>query len=290
MIPILFAGNEKVFDGMVISSLSIVKHHHGALQVYLFTMDLTDVSPDYRPINEAQRQYLEEIYRNVNPQSRVLLVDVGNFYRKTLLNAKNQDNLYTPYSFLRLFADRVDFLPQKIIYLDTDTVLCGDISQLYGVDLGDAEFAAARDHYGRIFLGVNYLNSGVLLLNLPKIRETGLFQRALKKCAEKKIFLPDQTTINRLAVKKKILPRRFNEQHQCKKDTLIRHFSMTIRWFPKFRTQNVKPWQVENVHNILKIHQFDDILNDYLRRKPKFPMNKEGESLNELHHSRFLFR
>lgn len=271
MIPILFAGNEKVFDGMVISSLSIVKHHRGILHIYLFTMDLTDISPDYRPINEEQRQYLEEIYRGVNSESRVYLVDVGEFYRATLLGAKNQDNLYTPYSFLRLFADRVAFLPPKIIYLDTDIVLCGDISQLYNVDLGDAEFAAVRDFYGRIFLGINYLNSGVLLLNLHKIRMTGLFQRAIKQCSEKKIFLPDQTTINRLAQQKKILPRRFNEQHRCKKDTVIRHFSMTIRWFPKFRTQNIKPWQVEQVHNILKIHRFDDILNDYLSRKPQFP-------------------
>ena len=277
MIPILFAGNEKVFDGMVIASLSIVKHHRGVLQIYLFTMDLTDVAPDYRPISEGQRQYLEKIYHDVNPESRVLLVDVGTYYRETLLNAKNQDNLYTPYSFLRLFADRVDCLPEKIIYLDTDTMLCGDISELYEIELKDAEFAAVRDHYGRIFLGINYLNSGVLLLNLPKIRETGLFRRALKKCAEKKIFLPDQTTINRLALRKKILSRRFNEQHKCKKDTLVRHFSMTIRWFPKFRTQNIKPWHVENVHRVLKIHQFDDILNDYLRRKPNFPTQKEGE-------------
>ncbi len=271
MIPILFAGNEAVFDGMVISSLSIVKHHRGILRVYLFTMDLTDVSPDYRPINEAQRQYLEDVYRSVNSESRVFLVDVGDYYRETLLNAKNQDNLYTPYSFLRLFADRVTFLPEKIIYLDTDTVLCGDISLLYDVEINDAEFAAVRDYYGRIFLGINYLNSGVLLLNLHKIRQTGLFQRAIRRCAEKKIFLPDQTTINRLAVKKKILPRRFNEQHKCRKNTLIRHFSMTIRWFPKFHTQNIKPWHVDKVHTCLKIHRFDDILNDYLTRKPQFP-------------------
>ena len=262
---------------MVIASLSIVKHHRGVLNIYLFTMDLTDVKPDYRPVTEAQRAYLEAIYRQVNARSTVTLVDVGEHYRKTLFHAENQDNLYTPYSFLRLFADRIPFLPDKVIYLDTDTMLCGDIAELYTQDMGDAEFAAVRDHYGRIFLGVNYLNSGVLLMNLPRIRETRLFERALEACAKKKIFLPDQTTINRLAKRKKILPCRFNEQHKLKKETLVCHFSMTIRWVPRFRTQNIKPWHVEKVHTVLNIHDFDDILNDYLKRKPTFPKTEKGD-------------
>ena len=129
-----------------------------------------------------------------------------------------------------------------------------------------SEFAAVRDRYGSVFLGINYLNSGVLLLNLPRIRKTGLFRRAIDKCAAKKIFLPDQTTINRMAKKKKILPRRFNEQKSIRRDTVVRHFSMTIRWLPIFRTQNIKPWQVELVHDILQVHDIDDILSDYLSR------------------------
>jgi len=270
-IPILYAGNAHVFDGMVISVLSVVKHHAGALEVYLFTMDLRDVDPSYQPISEAQRAYIEEILQARNAESHAHLVDVGDFYRETLLRAANQDNQYTPYSFLRLYADRVPSLPDKLIYLDTDTVLCNDIALLYQESLGDAEFAAVRDRYGSVFLGVNYLNSGVLLLNLPRIRETGLFRRAIDKCASKKIFLPDQTTINRMAKKKKILPRRFNEQKSIRRDTVVRHFSMTIRWLPVFRTQNIKPWQVELVHDVLKVHDLDDILSDYLSRNPHFP-------------------
>ncbi len=276
-IPILYAGNDRVFDGVMISLLSVIKHHRGVLDVYLFTMDLSDVCDDYRPIREEQRAYLEKMIRAVNPESRVTLLDVGKYYRETLLNAENQDNLYTPYSFLRLYADQIPSLPDKLIYLDTDTVLCGDIEELYREPLGGAEFAAVRDYYGRIFLGINYLNSGVLLLNLPRIRETKLFERAIKQCAEKKIFLPDQTTLNRFAVKKRILPRRFNEQHKVRKDTLIRHFSMTIRWFPRFRTQNIKPWQVDKVHDVLKIHNFDDILNDYLMRKNELSLSMKGD-------------
>lgn len=271
-IPILYAGNAKVFDGIVISLLSMRKHHAGALDVYLFTMDLRDVNPDFAPISEAQRLYLEDICREAQPESRVTLMDVGECYRDTLMNAPNQDNQYTPYTFLRLFADRFPKLPDKLIYLDTDTVLTGDIAKLYEQELGNAEFAGVRDRYGCHFFGINYLNAGVLLLNLPKIRETGLFRRALDACARKKIFLSDQTALNRCAKQKKLLPRRFNEQKELRNDTVIRHFSMTIRWLP-FRTQNVKPWQVDRVHEILHTTSFDDVLNDYLYRKPGFPAN-----------------
>lgn len=272
-IPILFAGNVKVFDGMVISLLSIVKHHAGALDIFLLTMDLRDIDPAFAPITESQRAYLQDICRGKNPESTVTLLDAGGLYRETLLNSPNEQNRYTPYTLLRLFADRIPELPEKLIYLDTDTVANGDIAQLYEQDLAGAECAGVRDRYGCHFFGINYINAGVLLLDLAKIRETGLFRKALDACARKKIFLSDQTVINRYAKKKKILPRRFNEQKDLHPDTVVRHFSMTIIWLPKFRTQNIKPWQVDDVHNVLHTTAFDDILSDYLTRKPEFPAN-----------------
>lgn len=274
-IPILFAGNVKVFDGMVISSLSTVRYCKEPIEVYLLTMDLTDRSPAFAPITEEQRAYLEQIYTDVNPESSVTLLDAGDFYRSTLLDAPNADTSYTPYCFLRLYADRFPQLPDKLIYLDTDTVLCTDIAKLYREDVADYEFAGVRDRYGCHFFGINYVNSGVLLLNLKKIRESGLFRRALEACAAKKIFLPDQTALNRLVKKKRILPRRYNEQKKEREDTVVRHFSMTIVWLP-FRTRNIKPWQVDLVHDVLKTHRHDEILNDYLRRRAEFPKIKGG--------------
>ena len=274
-IPILFAGNVKVFDGMVISSLSTVRYCKEPIEVYLLTMDLTDRSPAFAPITEEQRAYLEQIYTDVNPESSVTLLDAGDFYRSTLLDAPNADTSYTPYCFLRLYADRFPQRPDKLIYLDTDTVLCTDIAKLYREDVADYEFAGVRDRYGCHFFGINYVNSGVLLLNLKKIRESGLFRRALEACAAKKIFLPDQTALNRLVKKKRILPRRYNEQKKEREDTVVRHFSMTIVWLP-FRTRNIKPWQVDLVHDVLKTHRHDEILNDYLRRRAEFPKIKGG--------------
>ncbi len=275
-IPILYAGNQNVFDGMVISLLSAVKHTASPLSVFLLTMDLRDQNSAFLPITEQQRAYLEELCQAVNAESRVRLCDVGALYRQTMLNSPNAQTGYTPYTFLRLFADRLPEIPDKVLYLDTDTVVCADLAELFCKELGKNELAAVRDRYGCHFFGINYINAGVLLLNMKQIRESGLFRRALELCARKKLFLPDQNALNRLVRGKMLLSRRFNEQKRERDDTVIRHFSMTIRWIP-FRTQNVKPWQVERVRTLLKTNAFDDLLDDYSARKQSFPkLEKEN--------------
>lgn len=274
-VPILYAGNRKIFCGVLLSVLSMLKYHKDPLTIYLFTMDLREVEERFAPFGEDQRAYLEGLCKKVNEKSSVHLVDAKAFYVETLLHAPNQDNQYTPYTFLRLFADRVEGMPEKLVYLDTDTMLCGDVEELYSIDLGDAEFAGVRDRYGCHFFGVNYINAGVLLLNLPRIKKTGVFRKALDACGKRKIFLSDQTTINRYCKKKKILPKRFNQQKEVERDTVIRHFSMTINWFPRFpkifTTQNVKPWQFDRVHEILNESRFDDIFALYERLTPEIP-------------------
>jgi len=278
-IPILYAGNRRVFDGMLISLLSVVKYCTEPLDVYLLTMDLSDRNPAFLPITEDQRAYLETLCRERNPKSSVTLLDAGGFYRKTMMDSPNAETGYTPYCFLRLYADRFFEIPDKAIYLDTDTVLCDDISKLYDIDIDGYELAGVRDRYGRWFFGFGYINSGVLLLNLAELRRTGAFHRVLDACARKKIFLPDQTAINRCVKRKKHLPRRFNEQKRAEDNTVIRHFSMSIIWFPRFRTQNIKPWQVEQIHDVLKDHRHDEILNEYLRRKAMLHATKRKELL-----------
>ena len=270
-IPILYAGNAKVFDGMVISLLSVVKTTEEPLDVWVLTMDLRDIDPAYAPVSEAQRAYLEEICRGANPESCVRLYDAERHYRETLLHAPNQNTQYTPYTFLRLYADRIPEIPDRVIYLDTDTVAMQSLRGLYEAPLDGAEFAGVRDYYGCRFFGVNYLNAGVLLLDLARVRETGLFQKCLDLCGRKKVFLPDQTALNRLAKKKKILPRRFNEQKKLQADTVIRHFSMTITHWVPLRTQNIKPWNAKQVREVLRMTEIDDVLDDYLSRKPNFP-------------------
>ena len=263
MINIMQAGNYKVFDGMVISAISITKHCSESITLYLLTMDLTSMKPEYKPVTNSDVEVLQKIYSEANKDSKVIKIDLTQMYLKEFENSPSNENFYTPYTFLRLFADQLDGLPDKIIYLDTDVVANGNIKNLFDIDISKYEIGAVLDYYGKVFLSPRYCNAGVLLLNMTMLRQTKMLNRAMHLCASKKLFLNDQTAIHKLTKKKLILPRKYNEQHKLRKDTVIRHFAMTIKFFPKFKKQNIKPWNVKGLHEILKCHEFDDVLEKW---------------------------
>lgn len=270
MISLLYAGNGAMFDGLLISLLSVSKHTTEALDVRVFTMDLSDLDSRYTPLTEKQRAFLEDMVRRKNSDSSVCLVDVGQLYRHNLLVSPNSATDYTPYCFIRLFADRISSMPEKILYLDADTIINSDIRPLFETDVEGCEYAAVLDHYGRFFMGYHYINSGVMLLNLKEIRKTGLFVRSVELCASKKLFLPDQTALHRLTRRKKLLPGKYNEQKKYDDpETVIQHFTKTIIWLPFFHTRTIKPWQTNEVSRVLT-KRYDRLLKEYLREKKKY--------------------
>lgn len=248
MIALLYCGNRAVFPGMLLSLLSVTEHCKAPLWVHILTMDLTDTDARFTPVTEKQAAFLETTLQRVNGESRVTLHDCGALYRETLADSPNAATGYTPYTLLRLLIDRLPALPERLLYLDTDTVALADITPLYTFDLAGREFAAARDFLGKFFIHPRYMNAGVMLFSLPALRESDLLTKARALCCRKKLPFPDQDVLNRLARRKRFLPRRFNEQFRERDDTVIRHFSKTIRLFPVFHTVNVKPWDIDGIH------------------------------------------
>ncbi|HML36377.1 MAG TPA: glycosyltransferase [Bacillota bacterium] len=267
---ILYCGNDKTEDGLLISILSLLKNAGEPLHIYLLTMSLGYGETVYFPISDTFAGYADRLVKQADPDNFVVLIDVtGQFYRE--LPVMNLGTRFTPYCMLRLFADEIPELPEKILYLDNDVVCRTSCGEFYRQDISAYEFAGVLDHYGRWFfrrhfLRFDYQNSGVLLMNLKKIRETGLLRRCRKLCTEKKMFMPDQSALNKLAVSKKTCPRRFNEQRKLHKDTVLQHFTTSFRFFPWLHAMKVKPWEIEKVHRLLKIHEYDELFDEYRRR------------------------
>ncbi len=272
MINLLFAGNNKVFDGVLTCLLSIIKRakNNEELNVYIFTMDISRIKSDYAPIKDEQISFLNKTLKSYNEKSRVIKIDVGENYENEFAYCPNEDAYCSPYTLLRLFADEFDFIPDKLLYLDADIMFNKDIRLLYDLDVSDVEYAAARDRYGKILVNPNYINAGVLLLNMKKIRETRLFFKARRLICEKKLPFADQSAIIRNTTSKIVLPQKFNDQKNLKKNTVVRHFSRRLFYFPYPRIENVKQWQIERVKKLFKYTEFDDIYDEYLNLKNKF--------------------
>ena len=145
-----------------------------------------------------------------------------------------------------------------------------DVQLLYNIDVSDVEYAAARDHYGKYLINPNYVNAGVMLWNMKKMRETGLLVKARELIRQKKLTFADQSAIIRSTTKKKMLPQKFNDQKFLHKHTVVRHFSKRLFWLPYPHTANIKQWHVEKVHKIFKYTQFDDILDEYTELVKQF--------------------
>ncbi len=64
--------------------------------------------------------------------------------KKNLVRGKNENAYCTPYTLLRLFADLIEELPNKILYLDIDMMAAQDISELYNTDITNYEYAAVK--------------------------------------------------------------------------------------------------------------------------------------------------
>lgn len=264
---ILYCGDSNIVDGLIISILSLIKHEKGNLNIYVLSMDYDDK----KSVSEKAIKKLDKLVKEVNKDSFVKLIDVEKFFLEEMPTS-NIDTLFTPYCMLRLYADLVPDIPSKILYLDNDVVAKRSFKDFYDIDNSKYELVGARDFYGQYFYSKNkikkdYLNSGVLLLNLDLIKKSGSFKKAREMCQKRKMLLPDQSALNKYCKPKLIVKRKYNEQHAMKKDTVFRHFTTTFKFFPYFRTQKVKPWNIDRLHDILKCHDFDDILEEYQKIK-----------------------
>lgn len=125
---------------------------------------------------------------------------VGDLHLHTLAH-------YTPEIYLRLWIPELLSAFPKVIYLDTDVVVCKSLHALYESDVSNVEVAGVLDFnnaghkaYVETMLGVSatqYVNSGVLLFNTVSCLVNSFRQRCfqvLEKHA--KLNCPDQDMIN----------------------------------------------------------------------------------------------
>jgi len=162
-------------------------------------------------------------------------------------------------SYLRLFM--TEFLPpdlDKLLYLDSDLIICGDIGELWETDVTDYFLAAVPDPYSdnHVALGFGqdekYFNAGVLLVNLAKWRDADVLPRLVTYAEEHTDILRyhDQCTLN-AAFRGQVLflPYRWNFPAR-NADLPASAFGMAKEDFSRLRrhpaivhyTTHVKPW------------------------------------------------
>lgn len=135
-------------------------------------------------------------------------VDINPIPRHELLMLPQDVKQWPPSSFMRLMAAKL--LPadlQRVIYLDCDIAVDSPLLPLWKMALGDKLCAVAPDgpddHPNRVYkatLEVNsvYFNSGIMVMNLDAMRQSGILDQALDilRTSGNKYRCPDQDVLN----------------------------------------------------------------------------------------------
>lgn len=129
-------------------------------------------------------------------------------------------------TFYRLILDGILKSRDKIIYIDCDTIVLGDLCELWEIDMEDKPIAAVHDYIMEHFCQSNvlsvdftgslpartylcdyvgipaehcdhYFQAGLLIMNLRRIREMGLSKRMTDSLMARKYWFLDQDILNK---------------------------------------------------------------------------------------------
>lgn len=111
---------------------------------------------------------------------------------------KNSPNYNTRYTYMALMRLALPFiLPEvdMILSLDLDTIITQDISELWSLDMTDSYIAGSIEKEMSELKKCNYINFGVVMLNLAKLRD-GMAAEMIRLLNYKQYLYPEQDCLN----------------------------------------------------------------------------------------------
>ena len=202
IIPVFFTINDGCAPYLAVALRSLIRNADPGCRYHIHVI-YQDLSPE----NRENLSALETEYASVSFLQMRQTLDGIEDCEETKLRC----DYFTLTIYYRLFLGEMFPQYDKGIYLDSNIVVPGDISRLYALDLGDNIVGACHDfsiedapplvHYGEQAVGVPieaYVNSGVLLLNLQKMRELRFGQEFLSRLNRFHFncLAPDQDYLN----------------------------------------------------------------------------------------------
>lgn len=198
---ILVFVNSKYIKQLEVMLYSLRLHYKANADIIVYLLN--------KSLNEQELCAIEKyLYNKCKMQLQVIDVKNDTFWERMPLG-----NLYFSVEiYYRILAQYL--LPDNIeraLWLDADIIVNGDISSFYDQEFEDNSMVVCLDNGSdddqiNVFrrLGyaeeLPYFNSGVLLLNLPKLRQDYSYEDILEFCEKwkDKLELPDQDILNLL--------------------------------------------------------------------------------------------
>ena len=165
-VNICYATNESFAPYMAVSITSLLENNSSCnVVVHILHSDLSKAA-------KARLQMFESRYKNAKIQFHK--IDDSRFEKFGLTIEHITKETYFRYMIAEVLPN-ID----NVLYLDGDTIVNGDISELFDTDLTNYYCAGVSDIYiesvgYKKTLGIDglYINAGVILFNLDEMRKT----------------------------------------------------------------------------------------------------------------------
>ena len=201
-IPIFFTIDEAYAPYFSVALLSLIDNANREYNYDIHIVHDRLSKETIKKIKTMETSNVKLIFTEMNKDLGKITNRKENFLREDLFTLTIYFRIFIPFMF-----EEYD----KAIYIDSDVCIPGDISKLYNLDLGNNFFGGCKDiscqnneilcNYFKENAGVSideYINSGVLLMNMKKLREVK-FEEHFLYLLNKYHFdtvCPDQDYIN----------------------------------------------------------------------------------------------
>ena len=192
---ILYASNDGYARHLGVSLYSLLEHHRDTENITIYLLSVNMSAENQGRLQDIAGQF----------GRKLVAVEMGDL--KERFHGSVDTRGFDISAMTRLFA--ADVLPEtvdKILYLDCDTVILGNLEPLWRMEFGTALVGMVPEPtvYEEMKASIDlkkddpYYNSGVLLMNLKGWREEKVSEKLLAYYAAKggNLFACDQDTLN----------------------------------------------------------------------------------------------
>lgn len=198
-IPVVFASDKNCAAQMYITMLSAILNKKPDTFYDFYCL----VPHKFSRFVREKFERLHKKYRNIN----ITFVNMKNAFS----NLEMQISHITSPTYYRLKIAQILPQYQKVLYLDIDTIVLDDLTELYDTDLGSnyiggvlaAGYLIRAEKNKKYYESIgmpdmsNYINAGVILFNLELIRKDNMTEKMID-LASKNFKCMDQDILNLL--------------------------------------------------------------------------------------------
>lgn len=172
LIPIFYACDDNFVKYTIVSLKSMIENASKNYNYAIYILHTNICKEKQQIIHKMETEHFTIYFEDVTE------------YLKSVEDKLPLRDYYSKTTYYRLFIAEMFPEYDKAVYIDSDTIVLGDISQLYMHTLGECYVGAAQDQamvqedtygtYVEKVLGIdrnNYFNAGILLINCKQFRE-----------------------------------------------------------------------------------------------------------------------